>query len=243
MKLIELHILQSFSAPCLNSTTPQLTYFGDVLRAKISGNYWKQTTYVVMKTLIKHHFNDSRIDSLEQLTNKTAIFSPAVSTHKVPNDVDYFAAVDATPETLEPNTTCFYRYIGLNWNWFAEYLENLKVPPNDILRIFLRSAICAAPSAPQSSVCRQTLPSYILGLTRNGNPLSLINAFETPLPPRADYLEPSYETMKKYFKLLKQSYKELYADRTRTEVWLKANPVEPQPTLDDFINQLSTTLK
>jgi len=269
MRLVELHVLQSFPIACLNvdmstcrhvdvstcrrvdtstpktshdnTETPTLTYFGGVLRAKIRGCYWKRATQVFMKELTKH-VNTILINNVifgrtvpttpDHTTESAAIFGPAVSTHKA-IEVDYFAAVDATPETLEPDSACFYRYIGLNWNLFTEYLEPSETqPPNDILRMFLRSAICAAPGA-------KTVPGYVLGLARNGTPLSLLDAFETPVLSRHNYLEPSYETMKKHFKLLKQVYKELYADKTRTEAWFSTTPEEcPPVSLDDFIGQL-----
>ncbi len=180
-----------------------------------------------------------------------ALFSHAISTHEVANDVDYFTAVDDLKgeETegaghlgvLEFNTACYYRYVGLNWDLFTEHLEGLeKQTLKDILRMFLSSAILAVPNARKNSMFGQTPPGYVLGLARTGQPLSLANAFEAPVPPRRGYLEPSYEAMKKHFELLKQVYKEPYADRIRTEVWLSVAPEEARPlvSLDDFIGQL-----
>ena len=49
-------------------------------------------------------------------------------------------------------------------------------------------------------------PAYILGLKRAGQPLSLVNAFETPVRSKQGILEPSIAALKRHWKTVSGLY-------------------------------------
>ncbi|MDD3585949.1 MAG: type I-E CRISPR-associated protein Cas7/Cse4/CasC [Thermoguttaceae bacterium] len=150
------------------------------------------------------------------------MFSHALSTHEAANEVDFFSAVDDTKPTdnagaghigtLEMNSACYYRYIGLNIDLLfdADHLEKLNdKDKKTILSIFLHAVIESVPGARKNSMFGFTLPQYALGFVRKGQPLSLVNAFETPV--HADkkvggYVAPSIKSLNEHWETLKKQY-------------------------------------
>ncbi len=49
-------------------------------------------------------------------------------------------------------------------------------------------------------------PAYVLGIVRTGQPLSLINSFETPVKASNGYIEPSIAAMESHYDRLKKTY-------------------------------------
>ncbi len=149
------------------------------------------------------------------------MFSHALSTHAAANEVDFFSAVDDTKpkdvagaahiNVFEANSACYYRYVGLNLDLFndSEHLKDVDV--NDrraALNVFLRAVLEAVPGARKNSMFGYTLPQFALAFVRQGQPLSLINAFEKPI--KADreggYVAPSIEELKKHWDKMKKAY-------------------------------------
>jgi len=147
------------------------------------------------------------------------LFSHALSTHRVSNDIDFFSAVDDLQEddegaghigTLEFNSACYYRYVGINLHLLrdAQHLghfsgEELRA----VLSAVLQASIEAVPVARRNSMFAYTRPAYALGLRRTGQPLSLVNAFEQAV--RASdrgFVEPSVEKLEDHFEHLKKTY-------------------------------------
>jgi CRISPR system Cascade subunit CasC len=147
------------------------------------------------------------------------LFSHALSTHRVDNDIDFFSAVDdLKPQedagaghigTLEFNTACYYRYIGLNLDLLRDE-DHLGHFTNDeqkrVLDTFIKSSILAVPIARRNSMLGYNPPAFVLGLVRTGQPISLVNAFENPVRPYDGYLTPSTEALKKHYEDLKRTY-------------------------------------
>ncbi len=124
------------------------------------------------------------------------LFSHALSTHAVSTELDFFSAVDDTKRedsddagaghigTLEYNSACYYRYVGLNLdllmdaNHLGHFSDDEK---KSVLSSFLKAAIWAVPNARKNSMFGHNPPEFILGLRREGQPLSLANAFEKPV--------------------------------------------------------------
>ena len=148
-----------------------------------------------------------------------ANFSHALSTHKVSSEIDFFSAVDEImPEeeegaghigTLEFNSACYYRYIGLNLDLLkdADHLSHFSDEEfNSVVSTFIKAAILAVPTARKNSMFGFNPPEFVLGLKRAGQPLSLANAFEKPIRPKNGYVVPSIEEMKKKFGDLKNTF-------------------------------------
>ena len=126
-------------------------------------------------------------------------FSHPLSVHVCENEVDFFAAVDETAAKsdagsghigeVEYNSACYYGCVSINLNIFnGSRLAALSVQTRrDLLKLFVEACIVAPPSARHNSMFAATLPSAVLGLLRkNTFPLSLANAFETPIRPSSN---------------------------------------------------------
>ena len=147
------------------------------------------------------------------------LFSHALSTHAVANEIDFFSAVDdknVVDEgaghigTLEFNSACYYRYVGLN----VELLRDEKhlgqqfsgEEFKSVLDTFLRASVLAVPEARKNSMFGHNPPVYVLGLKRQGQPLSLVNAFESPVCGNGGYVQKSIDELEKHWNTLKNLY-------------------------------------
>ncbi|MFZ2782423.1 MAG: type I-E CRISPR-associated protein Cas7/Cse4/CasC, partial [Rectinemataceae bacterium] len=124
-----------------------------------------------------------------------SMFSHALSTHKVDNEIDFFAAVDdlqpkedsgaGMTSTLEFNSATYYRFAALNLDMLAdsEHLSALSLDERrTVVRTFIEATIKAIPSARKNTMNGNTLPAYVLGVVREkGHPIQLVNAFEKPV--------------------------------------------------------------
>lgn len=171
------------------------------------------------------------------------LFSHALSTHGSANEVDFFSAVDdfniddagaGHIGTLEFNSACYYRYIGLNLGLLAgeDHLAGFTEEEcREVVRVFLKASIMAVPSARKNSMFGFNPPSHVLGLRRRGQPLSLVNAFESPVRKNGGYVEPSIAAMQGHWAKLKELY--CLGKEVATEVEM------PPQNLDAFIDALT----
>jgi CRISPR system Cascade subunit CasC len=154
------------------------------------------------------------------------MFSHAVSTHKVSNEIDFFTAVDdLKPEesegaghmgTNEFNSACYYRYIAVNLDLLKSE-SHLAVLSDEefksVVDAFIRAAILAVPNARKNSMMGFNPPEYVLGTLREGQPVSLVNAFEKAVKPgQGGYVEESVKRMEEKFQWMEKTY--VMSDRT-----------------------------
>jgi CRISPR system Cascade subunit CasC len=175
-----------------------------------------------------------------------AMFSHALSTHKAANDIDFYSAVDDRKGdsedagagmigTLEFTSATYYRYAAVNLDLLFDDAHLGKLDPTQrqaILDAFIRATLTAVPNARKNSMNAATLPSAVLGIRKDrGQPLQLINAFESPVTANGSGLATtSTERMKAHHESLKATW----GVETRTEAWL------PETNLADFITQLTS---
>ncbi len=123
--------------------------------------------------------------------------APALSTHRVNMEMDFFTAVDEISNEDESgaammgvsgfNSACFYRYARIDWDLLVENLDSNKELACKTVEGFLRAAASAVPSGKQNSSAAQNPPDFLLGVVRrDGQSWSLANAFETPVKPGRD---------------------------------------------------------
>jgi len=130
-----------------------------------------------------------------------AMFNHPISTHKVDNELDFFAAVDDWQKeeesgagmtgTLEFNSSVYYRFAALNLGMLAdkEHLESMTLDERKkVVSTFIQATLEAVPgmtktnSGRKNSMNGYTRPAYVLGIVRDkGHPVQLINAFEQPV--------------------------------------------------------------
>ncbi len=175
-----------------------------------------------------------------------SMFSHALSTHKVDNEIDFFAAVDdlqpkeesgaGMTSTLEFNSATYYRFAALNLNMLAdvEHLGSLtKEERQSVVRTFVEATIMAIPVARKNTMNGNTIPDYVLGVVREkGHPVQLVNAFETPVRSSQGYATKSVE-------LLKAEYAKLDNTWGIKAIFDKAIPdVNMNTFLDEVVNHV-----
>lgn len=162
------------------------------------------------------------VASLPSLTLEgAALFGHALSTHKSDNDLDFFSAVDdRKPKdddagagmigTLEYSSAVYYRYAALNLDLLADgdHLAKLTVVERRaVVDAFIRATLLAVPGARKNSMNANTLPGFVLGIYKaTGQPVQLINAFESPVRPKSGLLDASIEALKAHHAKLKETW-------------------------------------
>ncbi len=149
-----------------------------------------------------------------------SMFSHALSTHKVDNEIDFFAAVDdlqpkeesgaGMTGTLEFNSATYYRFAALNLEMLAD-AEHLKCMTREerqsVVRTFVEATVKAIPGARKNTMNGNTLPAYVLGVVREkGHPVQLVNAFETPVRSLQGYAVKSAELLKSEYAKLAETW-------------------------------------
>ena len=157
-------------------------------------------------------------DDASQTVEGAAMFSHAISTHSVRNDLDFFSAVDDLKVdaddagaghigTTEFNSACYYRYVGINLDLLRESNLFDQKEIRVVLENFIRACVMANPVARRNAMFGYTLPSCVLGLRRQGQPLSLANAFEKPVQSNGSgIVASSIEKMKEEWKSLQETF-------------------------------------
>ena len=115
----------------------------------------------------------------------------AISTHKVTAEMDFFTAVDdLQPEAetgagmmgmVDFNSSCYYRYSVADTVQLTENLGKDAELARRTMEAFLRASIESLPSGKQNTFAAHTRPTFALFIVREGQPLSLVNAFEKPV--------------------------------------------------------------
>jgi len=149
------------------------------------------------------------------------MFSHALSSHKADNDLDFYSAVDdRKPKeddagagmigTLEFASAVYYRYAALNLDLLADagHLGKLSLGERrQVVDAFIRATLMAVPGARKNSMNAHTLPGFVLGIFKStGQPVQLINAFETPVRPKSGLLDASIEALKTHHAKLKETW-------------------------------------
>ena len=148
-----------------------------------------------------------------------ALFSHALSTHAVRSELDFFSAVDDEKKNaddagagqignIEYNSACYYRYVGVNLDLLKESNLFDQAQTKAVLENFVKAAILAVPAARKNSMFGQGLPSYVLAVRREGQPLSLANAFEKPVAAKRGEgcVAPSIDAIRKEWSDLKAAF-------------------------------------
>ena len=158
-------------------------------------------------------------DDASQTVEGAALFSHALSTHAVRSELDFFSAVDDEKKNaddagagqignIEYSSACYYRYIGVNLDLLKKSNLFDQTQIKAVLENFIRATVLAVPAARKNSMFGQGLPSYVLAVKREGQPLSLANAFEKPIIAKqgSGFVEPSIAALKKEWADLKAAF-------------------------------------
>ncbi len=120
----------------------------------------------------------------------------AISTHRVEREFDYFTAVDDKGDEnetgagmigqVEFNSATLYRYAVLDLRKLLANLQGDLELALSAVEAFTRALALAIPSGKQNSFAAHNPPEFAGLCLRHVTPLSLANAFEKPVTPRAD---------------------------------------------------------
>jgi len=181
-----------------------------------------------------------------------AMFNHPISTHKVDNELDFFAAVDEWQKegdsgagmtgTLEFNSSVYYRFAALNLSMLEdqEHLACMtQKERKKVVSAFVQATVEAVPgmtstnSGRKNSMNGYARPSFVLGIVRKeGHPIQFVNAFEEPVWPGAGrgIMKTSIERLKK-------------EEETQNEIWKLnkhelARSVIPERNIDEFIEEM-----
>ncbi|TBV04969.1 type I-E CRISPR-associated protein Cas7/Cse4/CasC [Stutzerimonas kirkiae] len=142
----------------------------------------------------------------------------AISTHRVEREFDYFTAVDDKGDAdetgagmigqVEFNSATLYRYAVLDLHKLQGNLQNDRDLTLAAVEAFARALALAIPSGKQNSFAAHNPPEFVGVCLRHATPLSLANAFEQPVSPRADQTltEQSVERLTAYEDKLASAY-------------------------------------
>lgn len=172
----------------------------------------------------------------------------AITTHSVDADIDWFTAVDDLVQdegevgaghlnTQEFSAGVFYRYASLN---IRQLQDNLGGAPRDqvldIASHLVHLFATVVPTAKQQSFAAHNVADLVL-TSFSDMPLSLANAFESPVNDRGGYLKPSAEALVNYWNKLQTAY--ALQDQAKLFCLIDDIQVEDQavslPALQDWI--------
>lgn len=173
-----------------------------------------------------------------------SMFSHALSTHKVDNEIDFFSAVDdlqpaeesgaGMTSTLEFNSATYYRFAALNLDMLADagHLGILSADERKkVVATFIEATIKAVPGARKNTMNGNTLPCHVLGVVREkGHPIQLINAFESPVRTSQGYAAKSVELLQDEYSRLKDTW----------GLEAVAEVAIPEVKLHDFIDKVTS---
>jgi CRISPR system Cascade subunit CasC len=135
-----------------------------------------------------------------------ASFSHAISTHKVSNEVEFFAAIDdlatepgsAHMGSLEFNSATYYRYVSLDLGQLWETLAGQNLP--EAIENFTKALFIAVPAARQTTQSGASPWEFAKVLVRKGQRLQV--PFETAIKLKdrdsGGFLQPSIDAMSGY---------------------------------------------
>jgi CRISPR system Cascade subunit CasC len=116
----------------------------------------------------------------------------AISVNTLQQEFDFFTAVDDLGSGDDQgadhmgetgyNSSTYYRYANLDLVQLEKNLGS-KILVSAITKAFAEAFIKAIPTGHQNSFAAHSLPASVLIVVRNGQPVSLVDAFEDPIRP------------------------------------------------------------
>ncbi|MDG2991562.1 type I-E CRISPR-associated protein Cas7/Cse4/CasC [Candidatus Synechococcus calcipolaris G9] len=144
----------------------------------------------------------------------------AISVNTLQQEFDFFTAVDDLGGREETgadhmgetgyNSSTYYRFAALDTEQLAKNLggaEHLDA----VIKAFADAFVQAIPSGHQNGFAAHTRPAAVMAVVRQGQPISLADAFEDPIAPKGglSLLENSVKALAKHWADLTQMYGEV----------------------------------
>jgi CRISPR system Cascade subunit CasC len=141
----------------------------------------------------------------------------AVGVNALEQEFDFFTAVD---ELAKPNSTgadhlgemgfnssTYYRFAILDTQQLIHNLGD-RQGAKEVAKAFAEAFIKAVPTGHQHQCAHHTIPAMAMIVVRNGQPVSLVDAFEKPVRPSYDssLLETSIEQLDMHWQYMTEMY-------------------------------------
>lgn len=178
----------------------------------------------------------------------------AIGINQLQQDFDFFTAVDdlgGREETgsdhmgeIGYNSSTYYRFAVLNTQQLIANLGSTDSAAA-MASAFATAFIKAIPSGYQNSFAAHSLPALVLAVVRNGQPVSLVDAYEKPIRPtgKNSLLEHAVEKLTQHWENLTQLYGAsdvaYLGIATRAPLVEKLNGLGQHaiPAMDDLVTQ------
>ncbi len=144
----------------------------------------------------------------------------AISTHAAENEYDFFTAVDDEKNrseeedagagmmgTVEFSSATMYRYATVNLDMLVENLGDDDAALR-ALEVFIKGFCLSMPTGKQNTFANRTLPETVVISVRDDQPVSLVGAFEEPVPEASGrgYIDRSVSGLAQYAETIEKNY-------------------------------------
>ncbi|HCT13520.1 type I-E CRISPR-associated protein Cas7/Cse4/CasC [Corynebacterium nuruki] len=173
----------------------------------------------------------------------------ALSVHKATNEFDYFTAVDDNaPEdnagagmigTVEFVSSTLYRYATINVDKLVENLGDTTAAAQ-ATEAFIKAFSLSMPTGKQNTFANRTRPDFIAAEVRTDQPVTLVNAFESPVTNDGSALSSAAVALARYA----VSGDEMFGTEPATSLYLvneRADSPELQAALEGRSTRTSFT--
>ncbi len=136
----------------------------------------------------------------------------SLTTHSADIEVDWFTACDDLAEqgsghigTTEFSSGVFYRYASINLDLLAKNTHKTKEELGGIINTMIRCFAQVSPSAKQKTFAAHNHADFVM-VTQADQPLSLANAFRSPIKNKSDVMEESIKSLINHYQKLVTGY-------------------------------------
>jgi len=155
-----------------------------------------------------------RMDASAPERNVEAAMSVAhsLTTHAANIEVDWFTACDDLSTqgsghigSNEFSSGVFYRYASINMDLLAKNTGRKEEELTDVIQMLISGFSRVTPPAKEKTFAAHTLAECVL-VTKSSQPLSLVNAFRSPIENTGNVMDDSIKAMAQHFSDLKTRY-------------------------------------
>ena len=188
---------------------------GEALDAKTVKKIFKETHAVDIALFGRMVADDTdlNVDAACQVAH-------AISTHAAENEYDFFTAVDDDKSrseeedagagmmgTVEFSSATMYRYATVNLDMLVENLGDGDAALR-ALEVFIKGFCLSMPTGKQNTFANRTLPETVVISVRDDQPVSLVGAFEEPVPEASGrgYIDRSVSGLAQYAETIEKNY-------------------------------------
>ncbi len=138
--------------------------------------------------------------------------SHSLTTHTADIEVDWFTACDDLSEqgsghigATEFSSGVFYRYASINLDLLTENTEKTKEELKGLINVVVRCFAQVSPPAKQKTFAAHNMADFVM-VTESKQPLSLANAFRTPIKNSGSVMEDSIKSLVSHYEGLEVGF-------------------------------------